>query len=57
MWKADQVLANAKYEKKGDYSIYAYYIDLLKNNGVVNDAKAYEKAKKKLKEILEVENG
>jgi len=55
MWKADQVLANAKYEKKGDYSIYAIYIDYLKNSNVAGDMKAYEKAKKELKEILEVE--
>lgn len=32
MWKADQVLANARYEKKNDYSIYAIYIDYLKNS-------------------------
>lgn len=57
MWKVDQVLANAKYERKGDYSIYAIYIDYLKNSDVADDMKAYEKAKKELKEILEVENG
>ena len=55
MWKVEQILANAKYEKKCDYSIYAYYIDLLKNSDVANDMKAFEKAKKELKEILEVE--
>jgi hypothetical protein len=55
MWKADQVLSNDRYEKKCDYSIYAIYIDYLKNSDVVNDMKAYEKAKKELKEILEVE--
>ena len=55
MWKADQVLANARYDKKGDYSIYAYYLDLLKNSDVANDSKAFEKAKNELKEILEVE--
>ena len=57
MWKADQALANARYENKGDYSIYAYYLDLLKNSDVAYDSKAFEKAKKELKEILEVENG
>ena len=57
MWKVDQVLANAKYERKGDYSIYAIYIDYLKNSDVADDRKAFEKAKKELKEILEVENG
>ena len=55
MWKVEQILANARYEKKCDYSIYAYYLDLLKNSDVVNDAKAYEQAKKELKQILEVE--
>ena len=55
MWKADQVLANAKYERKGDYSIYAYYLDLLKNSDVADDMKAFEKAKKELKGISEVE--
>ena len=57
MWKADQVLANARYEKKCDYSIYAIYIDYLKNSDVVNDRNAFEKAKKELKGIFEVENG
>ena len=57
MWKVSQIMANAKYERKGDYSIYAYYIDLLKNSNVANDGNAYEQAKKELKEILEVENG
>ena len=56
MWKADQVLANARYEKKNDYSIYAIYIDYLKNSDVADDMKAFEQAKKDLKEILEVEN-
>ena len=51
------VLANAKYEKKKDYSIYAIYIDYLKNSDVAYDSKAFEQAKKELKEILEVENG
>jgi hypothetical protein len=32
MWKVEQILANAKYEKKCDYSIYAIYIDYLKNS-------------------------
>ena len=55
MWKVEQILANAKYEKKNDYSIYAIYIDCLKNSDVADDMKAYEKAKTELKEILEVE--
>ena len=55
MWKVEQILANAKYEKKNDYSIYAIYIDYLKNSDVAYDSKAYEQAKKELKEILEVE--
>lgn len=37
MWKVEQILANVKYERKGDYSIYAIYIDYLKNSDVVND--------------------
>ena len=55
MWKVEQILANARDEKKCDYSIYAIYIDYLKNSDVVNDMKAFEQAKKELKEILEVE--
>ena len=39
---------------KGDYNIYAYYLDLLKNSNVAGDSKAFEQAKKELKEILEV---
>jgi len=54
-WKVEQILANAKYEKKCDYSIYAIYIDYLKNSDVGNDMKAYEQAKTELKGILEVE--
>ena len=57
MWKVEQILANAKYEKKNDYSIYAIYIDCLKDSDVADDMKAFEQAKKELKEILEVENG
>ena len=56
MWKAEQILANARYEKKKDYSIYAYYLDYLKNSDVAYDSKTFEKAKKELKEILEVKN-
>ncbi len=55
MWKVEQILANAKYENKKDYSIYAIYIDFLKNSDVADDMKAYEQAKKELKQILEVE--
>ena len=55
MWKVEQILANAKYEKKCDYRIYAYYLDLLKNSDVANESKAFEQAKKELKEILEAE--
>ena len=55
MWKVEQILANARYEKKCDYSIYAIYIDYLKNSDVVNDMNAFETAKKEVKEILEVE--
>lgn len=55
MWKVEQILANARYEKKKDYSIYARYIDYLKNSDVADYMKAFEKAKKELKQILEVE--
>ncbi len=55
MWKVEQILANARYDKKGDYEIYAIYIYYLKNSDVADDMKAYEQAKKELKEILEVE--
>ena len=49
MWKVEQILANARYEKKCDYSIYAIYIDYLKNSDVAGDSKAYEQAKKQSK--------
>lgn len=55
MWKVEQILANARYERKGDYSIYARYIDHLKNSDLANNSKALEKVKKELKQILEVE--
>ncbi len=41
MWKVEQILANARYEKKCDYSIYAIYIDYLKNSDVADDMKAF----------------
>ena len=48
MWKVE-ILANAKYEKKCDYSIYAIYIDYLKNSDVVMMQKPMNRRKKELK--------
>lgn len=53
--KIEQILQNAKGERKGDIKIYAYYLEMLARSEAIN--KPYDEYKalvEKLKEIMEV---
>lgn len=54
-WKYEQIIENAKRERKGDISIYRYYIQLLRR---CPDLRTYEdlrRALDEIKKILDVE--
>lgn len=54
MWKAQQILENARREDKTKEN-YRFYVLLLKQSDVADDYEKYEEAKAQLKEILEEE--
>ena len=56
MWKVEQILENARNDKKGDIETYKYYITLLKQSDVVLNNKKYYSALRELTEILGMED-